>query len=162
MRENPRSDAMTGFDVSEGAFFLSPGFQVSCGLAVRLDNRLGLNVRFERERVDWIYGYRHAIFRTNVRCAHSVGSRADIGEVVPFNFQFRGSGSTSGNIRWERASHDLPNQVRILKTFWNYYRAQVFNTIEVPNGHIKRTVLLKYLKIFAIFRSKNNFVRLSK
>lgn len=96
---------MTGFDVPEGAFFLSPGFQVSCGLAARLDNRLGLNVlRFERERVDWIYGYRHAIFRTNVRRAHSVGSRADIGEVVPFNF--RGSGSTSGDAR-ERASHGL-------------------------------------------------------
>lgn len=75
-RENPRSDAMTGFDVPEGAFFLSPGFQVSCGLAARLDNRLRLNVRFERERVDWIYGYRHAIFRTNVRRAHSVGSLA--------------------------------------------------------------------------------------
>lgn len=88
---------MTGFDVPEGAFFLSPGFQVSCGLAARLDNQLGLNVRFERERVDWIYGYRHAIFRTNVRRAHSVGFRADIGEVVPFNFQFRGSGSTSGD-----------------------------------------------------------------
>lgn len=109
MRENRRSDAMTGFDVPEGAFFLSPGFQVSCGLAARLDNRLGLNVRFERERVDWIYGYRHAIFRTNVRRAHSVGSRADIDEVVPFNFQFRGSGSTSGDTHWERASDDLPN-----------------------------------------------------
>lgn len=111
-REHPRSDAMTGFDVPEGAFFLSPGFQVSCGLAARLDNRLGLNVRFERESA-WT-GYtgtamQYSELMYDAPTAWALARTSARSFLLIFSFGRSGSASGNGNssARWEKVSHDL-------------------------------------------------------